>query len=63
VTVSDDGRGGEARPAEEHQGQGQGINGMRERAAVYEGTLEAGPLPSGGWRVRLWLPAQDGGET
>jgi signal transduction histidine kinase len=59
--VSDDGRGGSPRPAEENQGQG--INGMRERAAVYEGTLEAGPLPSSGWRVRLWLPAQDRGET
>jgi hypothetical protein len=30
---------------------------MRERAAVYDGTLEAGPDADGGWRVRCTLPA------
>ncbi|WP_175408193.1 sensor histidine kinase [Streptomyces sp. TRM64462] len=37
---------------------GTGLTGMRERAALYDGTLEAGPLlqPPGGWRVRLHLP-------
>lgn len=30
---------------------GRGIAGMRERAAAYGGTHQAGPLPSGGWRV------------
>jgi signal transduction histidine kinase len=34
---------------------GQGLNGMRERAAVYGGELEAGPAPDGGWRVRTRL--------
>ncbi|MBD0712491.1 MULTISPECIES: sensor histidine kinase [unclassified Streptomyces] len=39
-------------------GQGQGLTGMRERAALYDGTLDSGPLPAGtGWRVRLHLPA------
>ncbi|MFF9016546.1 sensor histidine kinase [Streptomyces sp. NPDC014870] len=39
---------------------GQGITGMRERAKLYDGTLEAGPLPhGGGWRVRLRLPLED----
>ncbi|MDG4858438.1 sensor histidine kinase [Streptomyces sp. T-3] len=37
--------------------EGRGITGMRERTALYEGTLEAGPLPTGGWQVRLRLPA------
>jgi signal transduction histidine kinase len=34
---------------------GRGLHGMRERAASYGGTLEAGPGPRGGWRVRLLL--------
>ncbi|MFI8516036.1 sensor histidine kinase [Streptomyces sp. NPDC085460] len=38
-------------------GQGQGLTGMRERAALYDGTLDCGPLPSGtGWQVRLRIP-------
>ena len=41
-------------------GGGQGIRGMRERATVYDGTLDAGPLPHGGWRVHAHLP---GGAT
>lgn len=35
---------------------GRGIDGMRERAELYGGTLTAGPLPHGGFRVRLDLP-------
>ncbi|MFF2722093.1 sensor histidine kinase [Streptomyces sp. NPDC058011] len=39
---------------------GQGIMGMRERAALYNGTIEAGPLPDhGGWRIHLRLPQED----
>jgi signal transduction histidine kinase len=34
---------------------GRGLHGMRERAAVYGGALEAGPTPEGGWRVHLRL--------
>jgi len=36
---------------------GRGLRGMRERAAAYGGTLEAGPLPQGGWRVYLSIAA------
>ncbi|MFF5713322.1 sensor histidine kinase [Streptomyces sp. NPDC012756] len=40
-------------------GRGHGITGMRERAARYDGTLETGPLPTGGWRVALRIPLED----
>lgn len=40
----------------------QGVPGMRQRAALYGGTLEAGPLPSGGWRVHVHLPAERSGQ-
>ncbi|WP_371481814.1 sensor histidine kinase [Kitasatospora sp. NBC_00315] len=36
-------------------GSGSGLVGMRERAAAFGGTLEAGPLPEGGFRVRAVL--------
>jgi signal transduction histidine kinase len=53
VEVVDDGSG-RAGPAS--AGSGQGIVGMRERARALGGTLEAGPRPQGGFRVRASLP-------
>jgi signal transduction histidine kinase len=37
---------------------GLGIAGMRERASLYGGTLEAGPLPGRGFRVAATLPVE-----
>ena len=57
VQVDDDGKG---RPLSGANGSGNGIPGMRERAAALGGRLEAGPRPGGGFRVRASLPL-DGG--
>ncbi|MER7921551.1 sensor histidine kinase [Streptomyces sp. NPDC096057] len=41
-------------PAPGHD-EGHGLAGMRERAALYHGTVTAGPAPGGGWTVRATL--------
>jgi signal transduction histidine kinase len=55
ITVTDNGRPSQAAPA-----AGHGIVGMRERAAAFDGTLEAGPVPSG-FRVAAFLPVPGAG--
>ncbi|MFF7159601.1 histidine kinase [Streptomyces sp. NPDC008139] len=65
VTVTDDGPGTHPAAADTAHGgaiadgaaasAGHGIPGMRERAAAYGGSLVAGPLPGGGWRVAAVL--------
>jgi signal transduction histidine kinase len=58
VQVDDDGSGPDVRPGE--AGGGNGIPGMRERATALGGSMEAGPLPGRGFRVRAHLPAELG---
>ena len=47
-----------ARHLEAGKNGGHGLMGMRERAAVYGGILEAGPDTAGGFRVSAILPAR-----
>ena len=50
VRVADDGT-----PAATDGHRGHGIDGMRERAALHNGSLSAGPAPGGGWLVSAVL--------
>lgn len=54
VTVTDD---GSPSPQLDVGRGGNGIRGMAERAHAAGGTMSAGPLPAGGWRVSAVLPA------
>jgi signal transduction histidine kinase len=51
IEIVDDGAGARAAA-----GSGHGLVGMRERAALHGGSLEAGPLPVRGYRVAARLP-------
>ncbi len=55
IEVLDNGRGATILP-----GSGHGIAGMRERAQLLGGSLDAGPRPGGGFQVVAHLPI--GGE-
>jgi signal transduction histidine kinase len=53
LSVLDDGRGAAAAPSD---GQGHGLRGMVERAALHGGRLTAGPRHGGGFGVHAALP-------
>ena len=54
IEVTDDGHG----RTPSNDGTGHGTAGMRERAAMYGGSVEVGPAPGGGWRVHATLPQE-----
>lgn len=54
IEVTDDGPG----RAEPQPGAGHGLAGIRERVAVFGGSMEAGPAPQGGWCLVVRLDAE-----
>jgi two-component system sensor histidine kinase DesK len=58
VEIVDDGIGEAVARGEEPPGNG--LSGLRERAAAAGGRVDAGPLQAGGWQLRITLAA-DGG--
>ena len=52
MKITDDGRG-----ETDQETSGSGLSGLAERVATFsDGEFDAGPLPGGGFRLRVELP-------
>lgn len=62
VLIEDDGRGATDEKLAQGgaDGLGHGLIGMRERIGMVSGSLDAGPRPGGGFRIRAVLPLKTG---
>jgi signal transduction histidine kinase len=56
VEISDDGL---RVSGQQTVGSGRGLLGLRERAALYGGTVDAGPNEGHGWRTTVHIPPQE----
>jgi signal transduction histidine kinase len=56
IDIADEGPSGGSRPSAGELPGGHGLMGMRERALMYGGSVEAGPRPEGGFAVSVCLP-------
>jgi signal transduction histidine kinase len=61
LTVLDNGQGCE--PIHKQRASSFGLRGMRERVALLDGILRAGPEPGHGWRVEVVLPLTPRGQA
>ena len=59
IEIRDQGPGSSPQP----NPGGRGLVGMRERAALYGGTVDAGPHPEGGFVVRARIPVSTDGPS
>jgi signal transduction histidine kinase len=60
VEIVDDGQGAVPPTSDGRTGTGHGLTGMRERVAAFNGELQVGPRPGGGFRVAARLPLAPG---
>lgn len=62
LEIRDNGRSAaEQVTASRQNGGGHGLSGLAERVAAVDGTLEAGPLPEGGFLLRVTVPSASRG--
>jgi signal transduction histidine kinase len=54
IDVVDDGE----RPAKPNSSPGHGLTGMRERVALFGGSVRSGPRPEGGYELHVRLPVE-----